>query len=124
MIPNYLIWAYYLSFMNYALNGMAIIALSGPTRFTQQYACYVCTPSTTPCPPDTIADPGNASMCCTASLSAPVAWPNDEALAYWGFGSQGAVSTAWGNILVLIGMALFFRILSYLTMRFVRVDKR
>ena len=78
LIPDYWIWAYYISFINYGLNSLAI------NEF-----------------PD--GDDPNGDPNCSVTDS--------EVLAGWGLGPKSGIDNLWLNIVVLICLWAFWRIL-------------
>eukprot|EP01137_Pigoraptor_chileana_P008857 Opistho-2@56272 len=126
LIPDYFIWAYYISFLSYGLNALALNQFSGPTSYTYSTNCQMCTELTgLVCPSGATLTVQNATnYCCTAALSLPQPWLNSELLAFWGFGSNSATSSFWLNVLALGIMWPFFKLAAYLALRFKKHGKR
>eukprot|EP01135_Chromosphaera_perkinsii_P000930 Nk52_evm28s153 gene=Nk52_evmTU28s153 len=94
-IPDPWIWAYYISYANYALSSMLINAFEGETYY--------------------YADPsGNGTY--------PVS--GDEIIVELGVTSSGFLNNKWGNFIILVAVWFAFRLFSYIAMRKIRHDVR
>ncbi|KJE96294.1 ATP-binding cassette transporter sub-family G member 2c [Capsaspora owczarzaki ATCC 30864] len=123
LIPDYFIWAYVISFLNYALNGLAINNFQGQNDYTQTSDCYACFVPTTPCQ-DIVVNLNGTTVCCVSSTTVSYPFPPDDILSAWGFGPESLNDNLWINFLALSVFWIFWRILAYLVMRFKIYDKR
>lgn len=91
-IPDYWVWAYYISYIQYAMNGVSIITMPLGDSFR------------------------------TDTAGTPVS--NDELLSQYGLGSVGALSKWWENLLVLLAMLVFWRIVAFISLKYSRHGSR
>eukprot|EP00122_Pirum_gemmata_P019052 Pgem_evm1s17847 len=103
LIPDYWIWAYYTSFIQYALNGVMINQFSGSNDYTN---CQ------------------NGQNAVNKTDPTCGEWDNDDILAFWGFGSEGALDSVWGNFGVCLAIWAMWRVFGYLALRFKRHGSR
>eukprot|EP00123_Amoebidium_parasiticum_P015770 comp23138_c0_seq1/m.37347 comp23138_c0_seq1/g.37347 ORF comp23138_c0_seq1/g.37347 comp23138_c0_seq1/m.37347 type:complete len:649 (-) comp23138_c0_seq1:240-2186(-) len=89
-IPDYWIWMYYLSWLNYSFNSQAMN--QWPPGQTDGF--MLC----------------QGSACSVAT--------NDQVLAAWGFGPASGLNYLWANMVVLVGLMVAWFTLSYLALRF------
>eukprot|EP00127_Corallochytrium_limacisporum_P007190 Clim_evm63s243 gene=Clim_evmTU63s243 len=91
-IPDYWIWAYYISYIGYGLNALGINQFDDNFSYTQD--CIV---------------NGEAQQC---------PWDPDDLMSFWGVGPEGVVSNKWYSILILALITFAWRTMVYLMLRF------
>ena len=97
-IPDPWIWAYYISYANYALSAMIINAFEGETYTREE--------------------------CDASGQCQVVPYYGDEIIDDLGVTSSGFLNNRWGNFIVLIAVWFVFRVCSYWAMRKIRHDVR
>eukprot|EP01135_Chromosphaera_perkinsii_P000933 Nk52_evm31s153 gene=Nk52_evmTU31s153 len=96
-IPVWWEWAYYLSFLSYGFNALAINQFGGTDGWTRP-ACKGCDDE--------------------------VPWTSQQVLNFWGTGSAGAIDTLWGNVATLALFWVFWRTLPFLGLKYMNNVKR
>lgn len=112
-IPPFWIWAYYISFANYAVSALSLNEWVGNYQYTQ--VASFCA-NMTVCPTDMPINP--------ACKSYVTALPPTEILTSLGAPTSGLFSSRWTNFAFLVIIWAVFRIGAYAALRWIRHEIR
>ncbi|KNC76343.1 hypothetical protein SARC_11150 [Sphaeroforma arctica JP610] len=118
-IPDYWIWAYYISFVNYGLSAYLLNEFSGNYEYCGSYNYTIGSEplyAYTPCDSDV---PYNFSSF-TTNMTLPYTIPPDETISGMGIPLSGFQSDMWQNFGMILVIWAGTRVLAFMALRFVK----
>eukprot|EP01137_Pigoraptor_chileana_P028703 Opistho-2@12925 len=119
-IPTPWIWAYYISYCNYAVAALIFNEFKNQDKYflVDTYCFQPANVTAAYCP----LDPSSPAAC-ASTLTAETPWPPSEVLAYLG-APTGFFDNAYTNLFLFIVIWFAIRVVAYLALRFKRHGSR